>query len=58
MTNLTTKEIDQLNNYAAALEDQDKITDTEFQEVFNVSKTKAKNNIALCIRRFAEERRK
>ena len=54
---LMNSESAQLISYAKALEDQDKLSSIEFQVAFGVSKKKAKNNIALLIRTFVENRK-
>jgi len=53
-TRLNKNESNQLVSYAKALEDQDGMTEDQFQASFGVSKKRAKNNIALCIRTFVE----
>ncbi len=57
ITKLNKNEITQLQSYARTLEDQDRMTDIEFQAEFGLSKTKSKNNIAMLIRTFIENHR-
>ena len=52
---LTKKEAAQLKVYAEALENQDKMSEIQFQKAFGVSKVDAKNNIAFCIKNFIEK---
>ena len=57
ITKLNKNEVTKLQSYAKALEDQDRVSDVEFQALFGRSKEQAKNNIALLIRTFVENHR-